>query len=91
MVLGRSEDEMRQVREAFQDTLEEGESRTRKTVQLHQENRSLLEQASKEYGDPQLLVRKPCVSVSSGERRVAELALQGLERQQVKGEKNGAK
>ena len=87
MVLGRSEDEVRQVKEAFQDTLEEGESRTRKTVQLHQENRSLLEQASKEYGDPQLLVRKPCVSVSSGERRVAELALQGLERQQVKEER----
>merc|ERR1711971_829932 len=54
MVLGRSEDEARQVREAFQKETKE------------------------EYGDVQLLVRKPRVSVSSGERKVAELALKGL-------------
>merc|ERR1711971_309747 len=80
MVLGRSEDEARQVREAFQKETkeEEGEGRRRKTDQLHLENRSLLEQASEEYGDVQLLVRKPRVSVSSGERKVAELALKGL-------------
>merc|ERR1711971_71798 len=80
MVLGRSEDEARQVREAFQKETkeEEGEGRRRKTDQLHLESRSLLEQASEEYGDVQLLVRKPRVSVSSGERKVAELALKGL-------------
>ena len=88
MVLGRSEDEVRHVREAFQDTKEEGGNRRRKTDQLHMENRSLLEQASEEYGDVQLLVRKPRVSVSSGERRVAELALKGLERQKVEKEQN---
>ena len=80
MVLGRSEDEVRQVKEAFQDTDEE---ENRKTVQLQHENRLLLEQASKEYGDAQLLVRKPQVIVSSGEVRIAELALKGLERQKV--------
>ena len=87
MVLGRSEGEVRQVKEAFQDTQEE-EKKTRKTVQLQLENRSLLEQASKEYGDTQLLVRKPQVIVSSREVRIAELALKGLERQHVE-EKGG--
>ena len=90
MVLGRSEDEVRQVREAFQDThKEEGENRRRKKVQLNLENRSLLEQASKEYGEVQLLVRKPRVSISSGERRVAELALKGFERQKFEEKKRG--
>ena len=92
MVLGRSEGEVRQVKEAFQDTQEE-EKKTRKTVQLQLENRSLLEHASKEYGDTQLLVRKPQVIVSSREVRIAELALKGLERQHVdeKGGGGGAK
>jgi len=87
MVLGRSEDEVRQVKEAFQDTREE-ENRTNKTLQIQLENRSLLEQASKEYGDTQLLVRKPHVIVSRGEVRIAELAVKGLERQRVE-EKRG--
>merc|ERR1711971_1109783 len=78
MVLGRSEDEVRQVREAFLETKEEKRGQRRKTDQLHLENRSLLEQASEEYGDVKLLVRKPRVSVSSGEIKAAELALKGL-------------
>merc|ERR1711971_1310732 len=78
MVLGRSEDEVRLVREAFLETKEEKRGQRRKTDELHLENRSLLEQASEEYGDVKLLVRKPRVSVSSGERKVAELALKGL-------------
>merc|ERR1719234_3048448 len=66
------------MREAIKETKEEERGNRRKTDQLHLENRSLLEQASEEYGDVQLLVRKPRVSVSSGERKVAELALKGL-------------
>ena len=87
MVLGRSEDEVRHVTKAFQDTQEQ-ENKMRRTVQLQLENRSLLEQASKEYGDSQLLARKPQVIVSSKEVRIAELALTALERQNLE-EKKG--
>merc|ERR1711971_979134 len=88
VVLGRSEDEVRQVREAFLETKEEKRGQRRKTDELHLENRSLLEQASEEYGDVKLLVRKPRVSVSSGEIKAAELALKGLgSRQKVEEEK----
>ena len=83
MVLGRSEDEVRHVTKAFQDTQEQ-ENKMRRTVQLQLENRSLLEQASKEYGDSQLLARKPQVIVSSKEVRIAELALTALERQNLR-------